>query len=166
MVENNKPIGAKEGIKKYLPGIRRFVSDYERDLTSFGGIVVILALLLLFSTTYKNMIIGIAGLVIIELISDTIKFIWHKPRPNRVSYSNSIEKIYAGSFPSVHAARSAFIYPLFYSTIQSPLAWIFLLMPVIIAYSRLRLKKHDIVDVSFGLILGIGLFFVVKVIMP
>lgn len=97
-----------------------------------------------------------------------IKFIYYKERPHPQPYKNRMGKIDASSFPSIHTAYATifmaagmflafFIYQ--YHTIWMilgafELAMISLVFYIIIARSRIVLKKHFFIDTIFGTLLG------------
>lgn len=75
------------------------------------------------------------------------KFLFFKPRPKKQEYSNFIEKIKAGSFPSIHTTNtfSVFVFACMYMNIYGILG--FGVYSVGIMYSRIYLKKHFWIDV-------------------
>jgi membrane-associated phospholipid phosphatase len=98
------------------------------------------------------------GWFCIEIISASIKALYHKKRPNGQTYSNIVEKIDAGSFPSIHSARSSFLFLCLFSIYPGNLRFIFLGLFLIVGLSRILLKKHYFNDVIGGYILGIIVF--------
>jgi membrane-associated phospholipid phosphatase len=143
----------------------RKTAEYIQDLTALGN--PFLLLLVSFCATqgtfeiptWKIWAILSAGFLINELICSTIKFFWHKPRPNSQTYLGGLEKIDAGSFPSIHAARISFVYSslayLQYTENQSIIFIIICsLVILLVGYSRVFLKKHFLIDVLAGYIFG------------
>ena len=94
-------------------------------------------------------------LVFTEVICGAIKYIYPKDRPIPMPDNTFIQKYFAGSMPSVHTARitafSAAI-AVFYAN------GIFILIAsfavICVGYSRIYLKKHYLIDVIAGFIIG------------
>lgn len=99
----------------------------------------------------------------------TIKFIYYKDRPKPQAHHNWRQKIDASSFPSIHTARATVFmcfgfllsYILYHQNAQqlTTSAIILIVASIIfylmIAYSRIILKKHFFIDVVFGTLLGL-----------
>jgi membrane-associated phospholipid phosphatase len=136
-------------------------SAYNLSLPSitFLGNTLVLAVIALaaFGFSYR-FFAAMAGLAAIEAICIFIKLAYFKERPNRQKFSNIIERLDASGFPSVHAARSVFVY--LYLAVFAGLLERIVLIGIIaaIGISRLLLKKHYLVDVLAGYALGISLF--------
>ncbi|MBI2151801.1 phosphatase PAP2 family protein, partial [Candidatus Woesearchaeota archaeon] len=75
-------------------------------------------------------------------------------------------KLDASSFPSWHTARALFLALIFSEKFNYfPLTVFLITITVIVAYSRLYLKKHDIIDVLGGIVLGgVSFWLAVKLI--
>lgn len=144
-------------------------AEYIRDFTAIGNpfLLLLVALATLsshpqFKTFFPTLL---AGFFLNEMVCSAIKYFWHKPRPNGQEFNNGFEKIDAGSFPSIHSSRIAFVY-LSMSYIQYMagnlfIVPVFLIIILVVGYSRVFLKKHFLVDVMAGYFLGALLFFVV-----
>jgi membrane-associated phospholipid phosphatase len=150
---------------------RRKFAEYIQDFTALGN--PFLLLLISFFATQgdfwlsKTQIWGvlIGGFLVNEFICSGIKYLWHKPRPNSQSFADGFEKIDAGSFPSIHAARISFVYSslgyLHYVQNQSiGLIIICFLVVLTVGYSRVFLRKHFIEDVLAGYGFGLLMSFV------
>lgn len=74
-----------------------------------------------------------------------------------MEYGNMFQKILAGSFPSIHTLRMCiiFLFSLKYSILFSP---IFFLGYILVATSRIILKKHFFIDVIWWTIYALILF--------
>lgn len=138
------------------------------EITFFGGIAFYLMFSLIFlifgKVDYFSILIVI--LTIIYLISLIIRLVYFKQRPKKVGYKNFLGKIDASSFPSIHSARAVFIF-LFLAVyvLHNNLLKIFLfVITLLVLYSRIYLKKHDIIDILGGTLLGIFLFIIVLII--
>ena len=95
--------------------------------------------------------------IFLELIWWAIKYFFFKERPNPMSYSNWIEKILAGSFPSLHSARTFSLFLLSCVFVNIYVSFLFLIFWFSISYSRVYLKKHYWVDICGGVVLSIFL---------
>jgi len=94
-----------------------------------------------------------------EIIWWSIKYFFFKPRPNPMNYSNWFEKVEAGSFPSLHSARTflIFLFSFFWTNIF--VSFLFFIFWLLISYSRIYLKKHYYIDILGWLILASLLYF-------
>lgn len=165
MIENN-PI--KEPLR------RTKYAEYIRDVTALGNPFILLLVTFIIIGTHQQfwslLIILVGGFLINEILCSGIKYLWHKPRPNGQLFENAFEKIDAGSFPSIHAARISFVY-LTLGYIQYQLdAWyylpIFALVIVLVGYSRVFLHKHFPLDVAAGYTFGSIMFGIATFIIP
>lgn len=142
-------------------------AEYVRDFTAIGNpfLLLLVALTTLSHqedfATYFGVLIS--GFFLNEIICSAIKFFWHKPRPNGQTFVNGLEKIEAGSFPSIHASRISFVYLflayIHYMSENMLILPIFLIIILIVGYSRIFLKKHFLVDVLAGYFFGTLMFF-------
>ncbi len=134
-------------------------TEYVRDLTSLGN-PIILGFVSIISIGLNIELLYIAiGLIINDIIGMTIKYFFPKTRPNKQSYTTALEKIDAGSFPSIHSSRTSFIFlTLGYLSGDIYTFIVFTLLVLITGYSRIFLKKHFLIDVMAGYVLGISLF--------
>lgn len=145
---------------------RRKYAEYIQDFTALGNpfVLLLMATAVLQNVSFADyeLWIWLLGAFLAgEALCSGIKFLWHKPRPNGQLFKGAMEKIDAGSFPSIHAYRIAYTY--------SSLAYIeykfsnggvlfpivALVVVVVVGYSRVFLRKHFAVDVLAGY--GIGL---------
>lgn len=140
---------------------KKILNEIVRDLTSFGNpiiLIIISAILLGFGL---NLIIIILGLIIVEIICSIIKLIYKKERPNKEEHSNILEKINSRSFPSLHAARSSFVFlTLFFLSNSNISKTMFIAMILLIGLTRILLKKHYLIDVIVGYAIG-GIIFLI-----
>lgn len=142
---------------KYSKIIKKSIKESIRNITSLGHIdfSVILFLILLFIDIRIALILAL-GILIIQVIGVLIKLLFNKKRPNKQNYTNILEKIDAGSFPSIHSARSILIalvlYPLFS---HIAVTMVLFALAILVGYSRMHLKKHYLIDVIGGYLLGL-----------
>ncbi|MCP4443668.1 MAG: phosphatase PAP2 family protein [Aureispira sp.] len=149
-------------------------AEYIRDVTALGNPFILLLVTFVLIGTHQHfwqlLAIMVVGFLINEVLCSGIKYLWHKPRPNGQQFENALEKIDAGSFPSIHAARISFVY-LTLGYIQYQLdAWyylpIFALVIILVGYSRVFLHKHFPLDVAAGYTFGSVMFGIVSLIIP
>ncbi|WP_052597673.1 phosphatase PAP2 family protein [Aureispira sp. CCB-QB1] len=144
-------------------------AEYIRDFTAIGNPFLLLLVTLATLSSHPQFKtyfpILLAGFFLNEIVCSAIKYFWHKPRPNGQKFKNGFEKIDAGSFPSIHSSRISFVY-LSLSYIQYMagnllIVPVFLIVIVVVGYSRVFLKKHFLVDVLAGYFFGSLLFFTI-----
>lgn len=95
----------------------------------------------------------------------TIKFIYYKERPEPRKFTNRRNKIDASSFPSIHTAYASVCLFAGMFTVQmlwssSPeratlLGIVLATFYLLIARSRIVLKKHFFIDTVFGTVVGL-----------
>lgn len=142
-------------------------AEYIRDFTAIGNPFLLLLVTLASLSHHPKFIslftILVIGFVANEVVCSSIKFFWHKPRPNGQTFENGFEKIEAGSFPSIHASRISFVYLFLgyvhYISGNMLLLPTFLIVILIVGYSRIFLKKHFLLDVMAGYLFGGAMFF-------
>ena len=138
--------------------IQRQKHDSLRDISALGSLVfyiLLLAISLIFKK-YDLFYKMVLGLILIYAATIIFRTIFFKERPKRFSYNNYIEKLDAASFPSLHAARTAFLGLLLSKYFENyVLTAIMIVIILIVSYARVYLKKHDLMDVSAGIILGV-----------
>ena len=135
--------------------IKHYLGELFRDITSLGsaafyGAVCLVVLAYGSFSFFWNLIIGFffTGIVI-----TLVRLLYFKPRPNKQEHKNWIEKIDASSFPSWHSARVMYL-ALVFLGISKIFDAVLLLLAGLVVYSRIYLKKHDWMDVIFGIGLG------------
>jgi|VirMetMinimDraft_7_1064189.scaffolds.fasta_scaffold92871_2 membrane-associated phospholipid phosphatase len=144
-------------------------AEYIRDFTAIGNPFLLLLVALGTLSSHPKFetyfLILLAGFFLNEIVCSAIKYFWHKPRPNGQQFKNGFEKIDAGSFPSIHSSRIAFVYlSLSYIQYMSGNLFIvpvFLIVILVVGYSRIFLKKHFLTDVVAGYFFGALLFFII-----
>ena len=141
----------------------KFIHMLFRDITTFGGeifyvLILICTLALQKYSLFWLLVWGNLISIIVVLLTRTFYF---KPRPNKQTYSNWLEKMDASSFPSLHTARIWFLALMFVQFFEYviPITTVLIFLATITSYSRIYLKKHDWVDVIAGLFLAIILFY-------
>jgi len=71
-------------------------------------------------------------------------------------YATLYERIDNSSFPSIHAARTVMISMALFNKFNVLLP-LLVLMTILVLMTRIYFKRHDIVDLSVGVIIGIVL---------
>ncbi|GEM_PF-392247 len=158
MKQNQPNLKLSELIKK-----SKFDFQPWRDLTSLGSIVfyALLIFSILLLAEFNLFFQLLFGFVLILGIISLIRIIYFRSRPNHRIYQNLLEKIDAGSFPSVHAARCIFLALALGNYFQNFYLTSFLILTALaIMYSRIILKKHDWIDLTAGTVLGIIVFWI------
>ena len=146
-----------------------WISDFARIVSYFGdsGIffIVMVVVFLIFRKTRKTGIILGLGMLICTLINNTIlKEVVARPRPydeveefNMMWNSLSVfakQKMHSFSFPSGHTATAAVIGVGLFILNNKKFSWLFLLIPLLMGWSRIALFVHYPSDVLFGLVFG------------
>ncbi len=146
--------------------VKFYLDTAMRDITALGTVpyhAIFLVFLLLFSQ-YELFYTVLLGEILIYVISVFLKLAFFKSRPQKMDHENVLEKIEASSFPSVHTARIFFVSILLMLRINNLVVTAFLLLlSLLVAYSRIYLKKHYFVDVLVGAVLGSILGYVIAV---
>ncbi len=128
-----------------------------KDITALGGtffFTVILAITLALGNT-TLFIQLLAGFFFTGIIITLTRMIYFKPRPKPKEYTNFIERIDASSFPSWHAARIVFLALSFHVFFKNKyISLILTVVTLLVCYSRIRLQKHDWIDLTAGIVLG------------
>lgn len=145
-------------------------AEYIRDFTALGNpflLLLVAACVIAYLPLEQRgwTWAGIVGAFLLnELVCSGIKFLWHKPRPNGQQFDSAMEKIDAGSFPSIHAARIALVYGSL-----SIIAWqtdhpfflpIAAVVIPLVGYTRIFLQKHFLTDVLAGYAFGSAWCFI------
>lgn len=142
--------------------IKRQKHDILRDISAFGSLFCYLFLLVITLILGKYDLFARMGfgLVLIYAVTVIIRTFYFKDRPNKFSHNTYIERLDAASFPSLHSSRAAFLGLTLSRYFGN---YIFTIIAIIlalsIAYTRIYLKKHDFMDVSGGIILGVFVYF-------
>ena len=133
---------AKEGIENFsaLGGLGLY------------GIMAVSSLILGRYALSLRLFVALAALYGITII---IRALYFKERPDKRPYKNIVEKIDASSFPSLHSERASALALLVGLSSGSILLTVFLIVSaVLVAFTRVFLKRHDKWDVTAGLIIG------------
>lgn len=138
-----------------------------QEFTQFGGFVFYaIVLAVFFFTNHKEISYGLfIGLIVMYIVISVLRLINFRKRPVEMKYTNLIEKIDSGSFPSMHATRSTFLFINLIKFFSNQyLTAIFVMLVLLVCYSRMHFKKHYLSDVIVGIILGIVIYYFVTLI--
>lgn len=137
-------------------------NDWSRDFTSLANPLILLFVpfIFLYVRDQISFVILLLALAINEIVGSLIKIFFPKTRPNGQKFNTIIEKIDAGSFPSLHSSRITIVYlTLFSSTEVLVFKLVFLAIIPIVMFSRINLKKHFLIDVFGGFIIGLVFWY-------
>ncbi|MDD5649957.1 MAG: phosphatase PAP2 family protein [Candidatus Nanoarchaeia archaeon] len=142
---------------KYKKILDKQILETILNITAMGSFLFLLIIALLFlNFNTKLSLILIIGLIIIETIGALFKIFFFKKRPDHQKYSNLLEKVDAGSFPSIHSARIVLLVLSIYHFYTSLFILIFgIVMILLVGYSRISLKRHYLIDILFGYLMGV-----------
>jgi len=145
---------------------KSLLNVFFKQVTELGSLTIITAIIVF--TFFFDKLLALKlfiGIAAVTIIAFTIKTFFFRVRPKKQSFNNILERIDASSFPSVHSARITIL--VFWLTIfvDDVLLKIFLVvMGIIVAYSRIYLKKHYLTDVIGGIILGVIINIIIYII--
>jgi membrane-associated phospholipid phosphatase len=140
----------------------RNIDEIIEDFSSFGDPSILFIIwLLIFRLDINYLLIFIVGMFFIEVIGGTIKVIWYKERPNKMAHETILDKVYTGSFPSIHVARAVFVFSFISTQFSGILLFMFPLIIATVAFSRMYLRKHFSIDVFGGFVLGTAAVFLI-----
>lgn len=142
-------------MNKNKPFLSYKLDEWARDITSLANPLILVFIPFVFIKDLSTFYHLLIALLINEALGSLIKILFPKKRPNGQSYNTILEKIDAGSFPSLHAARITLVYlTLFSASVLISHKIIFLSIIVLVILSRVKLKKHFWADVVGGFLMG------------
>ena len=136
------------------------LEEWARDITALASPLILLFVPFIFLQASPTFYTLLLALLVNEVVGSVIKVLFPKKRPNGQTYTTLLEKIDAGSFPSLHASRITLVYlTLFSNTENNTLKTAFLVVIFLVTLSRIKLKKHFISDIIGGFVLGVLLWY-------
>jgi undecaprenyl-diphosphatase len=111
----------------------------------------------------KGVLLFLSTLVVLLLADSSataLKGMFLRPRPNETDLAFLIEHPDSSSFPSNHAANG-FAVAVLFSIYHPKGAWVFLAAASLIAYCKIYLGDHHLLDVFAGALLGVGCAYLV-----
>jgi len=138
-----------------------WIAPYVTDVGNGWTAVAIAALFTLFS--YRKALIVASSYAVTSLSAQIIKYIFDAPRPllyfkdqvDRIHLVKGVEMLHVHSFPSGHTV-SIFTLGVIFTYWSKNKAWgpVFLLIAVMVGYSRMYLSQHFFEDVTAGSVIG------------
>ncbi len=135
---------------------------FWKFITFFGSVGIVFLIFLLAALAenhYSILLFSLAVLILEDAIGSIIKLLFFKPRPIPQKFTNIIQKIDAGSFPSIHSARSFSLFLISCIFIGLPYCLMFAAFWILIALSRIYLNKHFWIDILGGMLLSSSIVF-------
>jgi membrane-associated phospholipid phosphatase len=139
-----------------------FLAPYVTDIGNGWTAVAIAALFALFN--YRKALIVASSYAITSLSAQGLKYIFDTPRPmlyfkdqlDHIHFVKGVEMLRVHSFPSGHTV-SIFTLGVIFTYWSKNKAWgpLFLLIAVIVGYSRMYLSQHFFEDVTAGSVIGV-----------
>jgi membrane-associated phospholipid phosphatase len=135
---------------------RNLIEIFFKQITELGSLTIIGTLILFMY--FFNTILAIKifiGVAIVTTISIIVKMLFFCERPKKQPVDTWVHRLDASSFPSIHSARITVL--IFWLVIYSSsivLTFLLFSIGIIVAYSRMYLKKHYFRDVVGGIMLA------------
>lgn len=139
-----------------------FLAPYVTDIGNGWTAVAIAALFALFN--YRKALIVASSYAITSLSAQGLKYIFDTPRPmlyfkdqfDRIHFVKGVEMLRVHSFPSGHTV-SIFTLGVIFTYWSKNKGWgpLFLLIAVMVGYSRMYLSEHFFEDVTAGSVIGV-----------
>jgi membrane-associated phospholipid phosphatase len=139
-----------------------FLAPFATDLGNGWTAVVVAAVLSLFN--YRKALIVVTAWAVTSIAAQIIKYIFDAPRPKllykdqlgRIHFVKGVDILSLHSFPSGHTV-TAFSLAVLFTYWSRNKAWgpVFLLIAVLVGYSRMYLSEHFFEDVTAGSIIGV-----------
>jgi len=102
------------------------------------------------------------GIFLSHVITELIRLIYYKDRPQPRKHNSLLERIDASSFPSLHSVRAMVFFVISVFNLRSTIAIIILMIYLFsIFFSRHYLKKHFFIDIFIGAIIGLCIGLIV-----
>jgi len=154
-------------LKQLIKNLDYILKIIIKDISSLGSLVFF-GFVICFQFALKNYFLSfklLISLIIAYLIVIIIRLTYYKQRPNKQKYTNLLEKLDSSSFPSMHAIRIMLIGLFFIEFYKNYLIiLLFLIIILMVGYSRYHLKKHYIIDILAGYITGICIFLIINLV--
>lgn len=153
-------------INSYYSNFSDTFFKYYTDIGTTGTLIVILGIII-YKFSYRILAIYVSGFVAITLITTLVKrsFYIHVHRPTWYFHLKEINlHLVDGvasqtpyTFPSGHTANAFFCYLFLCLIIKSKyLQFLFGIMAFLVAFSRVYLSKHFVLDTLGGALVGVG----------
>jgi membrane-associated phospholipid phosphatase len=139
-----------------------FLAPIATDLGNGWTAIAIAAVLLLFS--YRKAFIAATAFAVTAITAQILKYFFDAPRPmlyfkdqlSSIHFVKGVEMLRVHSFPSGHTV-SAFTVAVIFAYWSKNKAWgpVFLLLAIVVGYSRMYLSQHFFEDVVAGSVIGV-----------
>jgi len=149
-------------LKKYKKIVKQQLDHVFRDISALASPATLFFILVFLLVTELRLgVVFAIGIFLIEVFCYSIKVLFPTTRPDKQKYANLLEKMDAGSFPSIDSARIIFTGGMLL-TIWNHVVLIILVvfLVLIVAASRIYLKRHYLKDVIGGYILGLIIWLI------
>lgn len=161
-----KLLYSKEDIYFFINGLHFPAGDvFFPFMTEFGGTVTaVVACLLLLFVSYRSSVLMATSLILTTLINVPLKNLFNAPRPSLyfaghtrpIYYVPDVEVLANNlSFPSGHTVCAfTLAVVLTYITPRKSLGYLYLILAILVAYSRMYMSQHFLEDVTAGSIVA------------
>jgi membrane-associated phospholipid phosphatase len=145
------------------------LEEVMRDTTALGGIalygfVALFFLLLGKAEVFVQLAIGI---VLLYAAIAPLRLLFFRVRPDKSKYTGLFTKIDAGSFPSMHSARSVVLAIVLCAFFDQPMIGALLALAVVaVLATRAMLKRHYVTDILGGVVVGVLVGWLTLVLTP
>jgi membrane-associated phospholipid phosphatase len=139
-----------------------FLAPFVTDLGNGWFAVIIAAVLALFS--YRKAFLVVTSWGITAIVAQVLKYIFDAPRPklyfkdqlSRIHFVKAVDILSFHSFPSGHTV-TAFSLAVLFTYWSKNKGWgpVFLLVAIMVGYSRMYLSEHFFEDVTAGSVIGV-----------
>lgn len=136
-----------------------YLEELVQDSAGIGGMPVFISIVLIALLLGEKQLAFqlTAGLSLCFIMAILTRLLWHKDRPEPEKYKTLIEKIDAGSFPSIHSARAGLLTVVLGLFFNNNLVWLLLgVLTWLVAWSRVYRKRHYPLDAFAGVLLGLA----------
>ena len=137
--------------------LRKYLKEGLIAVTALGTAYFYLALiifLLLLGLKTKALYL-LVGLLICYFSVLTLRVFYFKERPEKEDYFNLFTRLNASSFPSLHTITSMYTATVLGTIVNiTTITIFFYTIAVLIAFSRVYIKKHFWIDVIVGWLIG------------
>lgn len=137
--------------------------DSIKKVSTLGSyqIFIIFILSFLFLGMRKEFLILFIGIILLYTFAVPIRLLFFKERPEPKKFNDIFGRISASSIPSLHSARSTFLllFFVYLTNINFLFTFFASVVVLIVLYSRVYFKKHYVIDVIVGVILGIFCYY-------
>lgn len=144
-----------------------FLDDFMRVVTWFGdGMILVLTALILLFIRIRYGLVFLSSFLLSSILVQLLKHTIFSGMPRPIKFFegsdfdlhiiNGMKYHYINSFPSGHAATAFALFFGFALLVKNRLLkFVFLILASIVAFSRVYLSQHFLVDIIFGALAGV-----------